>query len=263
MMRTSLILLTMLCLAHAAFGWTEAHLAAAAKVCEVTMKDIDRPQVTGIVSALLPDASREGLDQATALVLELFESEQFRNDYAKVIADVFTEKECLRLVDILADPVLVKFRRNKNQYMQHLLLLAGKHLLQKLPAREPATAPTQETAILGIWTREYKGASRDGKPFSMQTEVKYNSDGTAEGRFVTVAGATTNYSGYAGTWTIADDRLRNTVTWSTVPQLLPIGTVTEDKIMTLTDEVFVLLDRKTGIEDKQSRVKTGSRYFTP
>lgn len=108
------------------------HIDAAMKVYEVAMKDFTEVQGEQYAVAIAPQGTKEEQKKIADKFLEVMRSKEFALKYSEVISKFFTEEECLKLAEILKDPVLAKFRKNKLAYTQEVMLIAQEMLLSKL-----------------------------------------------------------------------------------------------------------------------------------
>lgn len=116
-------------------------------------------------------------------------------------------------------------------------------------AAEKSKAPSfDREKLIGKWKHIIKG---DGMVLIGTTELK--KDGTMQGRSkLTLAGKTITIS-MDGTWKLNGDILEETVTKSSHPELIPVGTVTKDKVLKLSDTEFTYED-EDGEEETETRV---------
>uniref|UniRef100_UPI003D0E33DB hypothetical protein n=1 Tax=Shewanella sp. TaxID=50422 RepID=UPI003D0E33DB len=110
----------------------KSHIDAAMKVYEVSMKDFTAIQAKQYALAIVPNATKEEQSNIADTILEVMISPEFALKYSEVISKFFSEEECLRLAEILKDPVLAKFRQHKLAYTQEVMMIAQEMLLTKL-----------------------------------------------------------------------------------------------------------------------------------
>ena len=114
------------------FAAGKSHIDTAMKVYEVSMKDFNELQAKQYALVIAPEGTKEEQKMIAETFLEIMRSSKFALKYSEVIAKFFSEEECLRLAEILKDPVLAKFRQNKLAYTQEVMMIAQEMLLSKL-----------------------------------------------------------------------------------------------------------------------------------
>ncbi|MBC3765077.1 hypothetical protein [Neptunicella marina] len=108
-----------------------SHLRSCESVYNISMGSFSMEQAKQFAQAISPELADQQEKIATA-IFEVMTSEEYKHEYSKSIASIFSEEECIRLADILADPVLEKFRANKGAYFQNMLKLAQKMIDDRL-----------------------------------------------------------------------------------------------------------------------------------
>jgi|GEM_PF-4220377 len=76
---------------------------------------------------LLPDSLEEERHAFAEQMLQVFRSQEYRQDYCALLMETFSAKECERLSEILSDPVLTKFQQRKVEYMTRMISMAEKY----------------------------------------------------------------------------------------------------------------------------------------
>ena len=111
--------------------------------------------------------------------------------------------------------------------------------------------------LIGKWKHVSKS---EGMTISGRTELKKDGTMTANGK-ITIDGKSTKVA-LEGTWKLNGDILEETVTKSNQPDLVPVGTVTKDKVLKVTDTEFTYEDEEgeeiteTRIEEKTDETKS-------
>ncbi|MCU7828442.1 MAG: hypothetical protein KZQ85_05195 [Candidatus Thiodiazotropha sp. (ex Myrtea sp. 'scaly one' KF741663)] len=119
-----------------ASDYEKAHLDAAMQIYEVAIGDIGEAQAIQYAQILVPADSGPEQKKVADVVLEVMSSDEYKKEYSKIIANIFSEAECNRLAEILKDPILAKFRQNKAVYFQEIMSLAQSMLMSKLEQLE-------------------------------------------------------------------------------------------------------------------------------
>lgn len=113
---------------------SDHHLAASGKVFDIMMAELD-PNAIRKLAALLPNSSPEEQQAFAEQMLGIFRSDEFRRDYCAILMETLSAEECERLSELLSDPVLRKFQKNKVEYMTRMISLAEKHLERQRSAK--------------------------------------------------------------------------------------------------------------------------------
>ena len=127
---------------------------------------------------------------------------------------------------------------------------------EKTSEKSKASSVDKEK-LIGKWKHVTK---EEGLTIVGRTELKKDGTMTASGKF-TVDGKSTKIS-LEGTWALNGDILEETVTKSSQPDLIPVGTVTKDKVLKVTETEFTYEDEEgkevteTRIEEKQDETKS-------
>jgi uncharacterized protein (TIGR03066 family) len=113
---------------------------------------------------------------------------------------------------------------------------------------KPAVPAIDQEKLIGKWRYAKKA---EGLTVVGTTEFK--KDGTMVGKGqLTLEGKTAAIS-LEGTWKLIGDILEQRVTKSNVPEMLPVGTVTKDKVLKLSDTQFTYVDEDSA-EHTEKRV---------
>lgn len=127
---------------------------------------------------------------------------------------------------------------------------------EKASEKSKASSVDQEK-LIGKWKHVSKS---EGMTIAGRTELKKDGTMTANGK-ITIAGKSMKVA-LEGTWKLNGDILEETVTKSNLPELIPVGTVTKDKVLKVTDTEFTYEDEEgeeiteTRIEEKQDESKS-------
>jgi len=92
--------------------------------------------------------------------------------------------------------------------------------------------PLQD-AIIGTWAQVF-----ENKTMSLKGFTTYNKDGSATGEAIFNIAGKKQIVEISGTWKIHDAHLIMKVTSSSHPQMLPVGHITKDRIIKISEGVY-------------------------
>jgi hypothetical protein len=103
----------------------------------------------------------------------------------------------------------------------------------------PASAADRELErkIAGAWR-----ATMTDDDVTISGEFTYSPDGKAEMIGVVQVKTVTTPMSWSTTWSVRDNKLIEKITESSMPEALPVGEITEDRIVRVNDEELVVVD---------------------
>jgi hypothetical protein len=106
-------------------------------------------------------------------------------------------------------------------------------------------------ALVGKWSEE---VSADGAKAT--GTMHYMNDGTLKLEGTIVVGRRSWEVKASGTWKVSDGVLITTISKTSAPDLLEVGSVSKDPVISIDDKVFRFRDMdRDGVESMQRRVK--------
>jgi hypothetical protein len=106
------------------------------------------------------------------------------------------------------------------------------------------------TRVIGQWSEVRKLECEEH-----QQRMAIRADGTFEVTgLATACDAKTSFT-WRGTWQVKGGKFRYTTTYSDPPEVYPLGETFEDKIISVTDDEWVMIEQSTGKKSIARRVK--------
>jgi hypothetical protein len=135
-----------------------------------------------------------------------------------------------------------------------VMMLACGSLFNKSKEKESDSSPTNNDAkyerlLIGTWREQY--SNPDGS--SLTGSTSYFSGGKMSMEGTITAGGKAVFITASGTWEVKDGYLNYTIKSSNVPNLIPVGFSSADKIKSITASEFTYVnshDQKTVVAKK-------------
>lgn len=138
-----------------------------------------------------------------------------------------------------------------------LLTACGHHVS---PPEDQSPDSQLRKKLIGTWTIEsILQLGREMTNVTSQSQIILSTNGSYESRFTNLG---TNYAhdfSYAGTWLVTNGEIHSTITNSSLPKAVPIGTSYQLKIIRADTDEIVWNDSKLGQTIHLKRVKVTSK----